>query len=449
MAITKYSHTFLVGSFIGKLGPDSLDKTIWQSGILDNKTYIKDCSTYYKSHIDAMAEAVGQERPDFLKSVKHYYHTIENGNQSFEISGYKYDKESKSLKLEILRNYKLRLQKLHLYFFPLNIILYVIELDDKGSDLNELTMAHFWLMNMHPNISAYSKAKLFIALKPLINFFGLKDISGFINNGNKLKLFQIVQTEECDDFDNLLYEIGTSSSIGVASNNNDRMSPSVSYLNSLLKDNVVDTFKEWKALSLVDSFTILSIKKTFDPWTCINHYFPYIYLRCLFEKTFCFSRNNAYRLNNYDNEYTAKLLTEDIANMEKYYFYNNISHNFLPKMIYDSISHSIGIGDEREEITRQIKERINEDETKRKEQKILDEQQRKEKEDHRQQRITIYLGAFAIFSVVWDLCSMFMKGFTDQDAVLPARLAFAFSIIIIILLIVYQTIYKDKWKKLK
>ena len=175
MARTEYSHAFLVGSYIGKLNPESLDKMIWQSGILDNKTYINDCSTYYKSHIDAMAEAVGQERPVFLKSVKHYYHTIESENQSIEISGYKYDREAKSLKLEILRKYKLRLNKLHLYFFPLNIILYVIELDDKGSDLNDITMAHFWLMNMHPTISAYSKARLFISLKPLIDFFGFKD----------------------------------------------------------------------------------------------------------------------------------------------------------------------------------------------------------------------------------------------------------------------------------
>ena len=100
--------------------------------------------------------------------------------------------------------------------------------------------------------------------------------------------------------------------------------------------------------TLVDSFTVLGVDG-YNKWTWENLYFPLIYIRCIYEKTFCFSRNSAYRLGKaVDN------LSKEIADMEKYYFYNNISYNFLPEMLYNFIVRGIGLKEEREEISKQI-----------------------------------------------------------------------------------------------
>lgn len=298
----------------------------------------------------------------------------------------------------------------------------VLEIDDRGVDLNLMTLGHSSLINL--KFAPTGNDELKEKMKPLLDLTPQHDFKSLVKDGNNLKIFQIVEVDAETPEDNLLFEIGTFIPVG-AVGGKDGFSPSKEYFDTIIKNNSISVFYNWKALALVDSFTVLGVDN-YNKWTWENLYFPLIYLRCIFEKTFCFSRNSAYRLDK-----SVKNISREITDMEKYYFYNNISYNFLPELLYDSMVKGIGLKEEREEISNQIKEQV------------------KEKEDHRQQRITIYLGAFAIFSVAWDLCSMFMKGFTDQDAVLPARLAFTFSIIAIIILIVYQTFYKDKWRKSK
>lgn len=359
MVTTNYSHAFLVGSFSERVKSCKLDFRDWQQKSLSIEEYRRDCGTYYKSHIDAMAELIDnnetkQSRPSFLKDVKHYCHLIENDEQQVvSMSGTKFNLKTGETEVVHLNNYYLRIRNLHLYFFPFDITFFVIEIDDSGSELNDLTMAHFWLMGLSPYLLNHTKAKLNSILSPIMNIIGVDDYSKLINNGNKLKLFQTIQVyhDEVEDESALLYELGSCSAIGSV-HANKHMSPSEDYVNNILRNNVVSAFKEWKALALVDSFTVLSFEERFNPWNFHNQYFPYIYLRCLLEKTFCFSRNNMFRLNN-----GKRNLPQEVMKMEKYYFYDDISFNFLPNMIYQSISKGLGIKDEKALLSKQIKEK--------------------------------------------------------------------------------------------
>lgn len=359
MATTKYSHAFFIGSFPKKVKTSTLDAKNWQHKPLSIDEYRRDCGTYYKSHVDAMSELIDndvikQSRPSFLKNVKHFCHNIENvEDQIVPMSGTKYNLKTGETEVVHLDKYNLKICNLHLYFFPFDITFFVIEIDDSGSEINDLTMAHFWLMGLSPYLLNHSKAKLNNVLSPIMSAIGVDDYSKLINNGNKLKLFQTIQVnhDEIKDESALLYELGSSSAIGSV-HANKHMSPSEDYVNNILKNNVVSAFKEWKALALVDSFTALSFEERFDPWAFLNQYFPYIYLRCLFEKTFCFSRNNMFRLNN-----GKRNLSQEVMKMEKYYFYDEISFNFLPNMMYQSMSKGLGIKKEKMLLSKQIKEK--------------------------------------------------------------------------------------------
>lgn len=398
MAIAKYSHAFLVGSFNSDVRPHDLDTQIWRRQILNLEDYKDLLSDYYQSLVDSMAEAETQKRPDFLQSVCHYVNDIDpDCKQPFDICLTKG-------RNNITYRYTISLCKLHLYFFPNEIILMVMEIDDRHVDLNLMTLGHGSLINL--KFAPTGNDVLIGKMKPLLDLCTGNDLKSLVKDGNNLKIFQIVEVDAETPEDNLLYEIGTFIPEG-AVGGKDANSPSKRYFETIRENNSISVFYNWKALALVDSFTILGVDN-YNKWTWENRYFPLIYLRCIFEKTFCFSRNSAYRLGKEVNN-----ISQEIIDMEKYYFYNNISYNFLPEMLYDFMVKGIGLKEEREEISKQIKERAKEEEERIKEEKdaatkrqkeIQDEQ--KEKDDRRFNNILSYAAIFAVFSVAWDLCSM-------------------------------------------
>ncbi|MBR3079380.1 MAG: hypothetical protein IKH01_06140 [Prevotella sp.] len=408
MATTNYSHAFLVGCFNGELNPIQLenDPQWGKAAKMPNKGehgYDNLCTVYYKSHVDAMLEAEIQERPRFLQSVSHYIHKVQDSLQSVDIVYIKEyeDDEGKINKNTInLNNYKLKVLALHIYFFPLSTVLFAIEIDDSNSDINELTLGHFCLMNWIWEGSQYfdesTKSAFRTILQPFRDYLKDKTLSNLMNGGNKLKIFQTIQLESEAFTDETLYEIATNSPIGCV-NGAMWLSPSKSYYDNIIKENSVSAFKSWKGLALMDSFTILGTPNGFREDLCNEVYFPLIYLRCFVEKNFCFSRNNNYR-----EDKVKGNLSREIAQMEKYYFYKNISYNFLPNLLYEAMVKGLGIKEEREELSKQIKEKD-------------------------EKNSSLLLGAvsvFAIFSVVYDFYSLIKawsaKAVYDiSDSILP------------------------------
>lgn len=413
MATTKYSHAFLVGSFNGVLKPSMLDKEggqIWTCEIIKRspldaeKKYEKDkgydglCTLFYKSHLDAMLEAQGVKRPKFLNSVHHYVCDLKKTSENVE----------NCITLSLCKgrfpnytpfDYKFELCRLHLYFFPLDIVLFAIEIDDTGVELDDLTAAHCSLMG-YWEANSFDNENLSKLMEPLTKYLDSTNAKKLTKDGNKLKIFQTIKIDTQDIDNKLLYEIGTSIPIGcVSSGNRPDLKPAKSYFEMIIKENSVSTFDNWKGLALMDSFTMLGKKDSFDENDSNFLYFPLIYLRCVFEKTFCFRRNNAYREGN-----SEKRLSWEIEQMEKYYFYDNISYNFQPNVLYQAMAKGLGIKEERDELTKQIKE----------------------KEGKRFDKILAYVAIFAVFSVVWDICSIVMKAIPCMN---PSRTAWFFIFI--------------------
>ena len=405
MTTTKYSHAFLVGCFNGDIKPQDLNTELWSRQILTIKEYTKLQSDYYKSLVDSMVEAQNQKRPNFLQPVCHYSIDIDSKcEHSFNICLTKG-------RAEIPYDYKLFLCKLHLYFFPHNIVLFALEIDDTKVDLNLMTLGHGSLINL--KFGETGNDVFYQKMKPLLDLVDDHEMKHIVKDGNNMKIFQIIEVEGKEPEDNMLFEIGTFIPIG-AVGGTDGYSPSKKYFTQIIDDNSISVFHNWKALALVDSFTVLGIDD-YNKWTWENLYFPLIYIRCIYEKTFCFSRNSAYRLGD-----TVDNLSKEIADMEKYYFYNNISYNFLPETLYDFMVRGIGLKGEREEISKQIKERAKEEEARIKEQNETDARIQKEKQELQKEHqeeiekqkekrfnsILSYAAIFAVFSVTWDLCSM-------------------------------------------
>ncbi len=396
--ISKYSHAFLVGMFNGKLSPRKLGDE-WERQEMPNAGehgYDSLCTQYYKGHVDAMLQAQYQKRPKSLREVCHYACQVPAQSQQVPLTFITEKKEKgtqqiESVKIQHLDCYSLKVCTLHLYFFPLHTVLFAIEIDDSGSDLNDLTMGHNCLMNWiwegERHFLDRTKTALSEALAPLKTLLKKKTLSSLVAGGSKLKMFRIIQIEglkaivDQDAFDAMLYEIGTNAPIGCV-NGNMWLTPSKDYYYSIMKANCVSVFKSWKGLALMDSFTVLATDGGIieDVWNKL--YFPLIYLRCFFEKCFCFSRNNSYREDRIKGN-----LEKSIALMEKYYFYQNISYNFLPNLLYKTMAKGLELEEEREELSKQIKE----------------------KSEKNKDIILGAVSAFAIFSIVFDLYSVIIS----------------------------------------
>ena len=124
-----------------------------------------------------------------------------------------------------------------------------------------------------------------------------------------------------------------------------------------------------------------------------------------------------------------KQWTQSFSRSEKYYFYNNFSYNFQPNLVYEAIAKGLDIRTEREELSKQVKERAKEEETRRKEQMAIDNQRRKDleevrrkKEENRRSLITIVLSAFAVISILCDLNSLIKDAYTGEADPTPAKI---------------------------
>ena len=417
MAITKYSHSFLVGNLnVQNLKPIDLDTRIWKRQIISEKEYEHFKSDYYKSFIDSLIEAEGQTRPAFLHDVCHYSISLDaDGKKPLTIY------LTKGMK-DIVYDYTLCICQLHLYFFPHDVVLVGIEIDDTGIELDLMTLGHASLINM--KFSNTGNGELYEKLTPLTDLLGNHDLRQLVKDGNNLKIFQIIEVDAEEPSDELLYEIAAFLPVGAVGGKS-TMSPSDSYFAEIMSENCVSAFFNWKALAIVDSFTVLGIDG-FNTWTWLNHYYPLIYLRCLFEKTFCFSRNSEYRLDKGTGN-----IAQQIADMEKYYFYNNISYNFLPALLYESMAKGLRLKEEREEISRQIKERAKEEEEKNERRKAIFDEAKRKKEEKSREIITLGLSVFAIFSVAWDFCSIFKDSFLKEENHWAARIIFVLCVVAI------------------
>lgn len=376
MATTLRSQAFFCGNLQNGIDESKIDTSVWETVIEDRYTYDFLCSYFHKSHVDAMIQAQGQIRPGFLDDVRHYRTKI---GKTLPLSVF----NENSGELKVIDAYSLGMSYLHIYLFPLGITLYAIEIDDSGSELNDLTLAHSVIRELPSRWNQFN-VEFTEALEPLLNLIPEGSLAA--TRGNKLKLFQILLVDQNDWTDTHLYEIGCCIPVDIVESDH-RLAPSKQYYDSIMAENCVAPFKTWKSLSLTDTYTALFKSANVmdealweeekQKWT--GSYYRFIFLRVLVQKTFLSTHNVQYRQN-----VSNANIVRDMARMEQYYFYDNISYNFLPDLINKQMEKGMAINDEKAELSRQIKERDNKN----------------------YNTLTGILSVFAIFSICLDIYNL-------------------------------------------
>lgn len=430
---TDYSHAFFVGLFNGEVTPAKLQCSGWTHMVVNDAEYNEYCSEYYQGHVDAVFEknTGNSEKPEFLRAVSHYVLPFSNE----ESKGKHVTLQLKKRDGKVI-HYNFYLCNLHFYFFPLNIVFFVIEIDDSKNTLDDLTFAHLQLATWQiyeekePKSSdkssslenkEYVNQEFLSCFDPLKEFLSdeNKNLRNLLKIGDKFKTFQTIQIRTESVKDNILYEIGSCSPIGCVGKNY-HMTPSDDYYHMIMAENTASAFKDWKCLALMDSFTMLAnAEQNWPVW--YNRYFPLIYLRCLFEKTYCFSRNAAYLM-----EKNVKDISDEISKMEQFYFYDTISYKFLPNLLYKTIAKGLELKEERKELSEQIKERAK-----------VAEAEEKEQEEKRSRILLSLISVFAIFSATWDAVSMLGDACPGINKEKAAYCGLVFALVISVVCVVF------------
>ncbi|MDR1583902.1 MAG: hypothetical protein LBS55_11725 [Prevotellaceae bacterium] len=322
--------------------------------------------------------------------------------------------------------HSLFVKSIQLFVFPYNLLIYAIEIEQNGADLNDITASLSILRNI-PNYqettpkNGYGASSSIVSnqinkedllktdykeiLQPIIEIYRSvattpqipSDNESFpysllMENSNKLKIFHIVEIEP-SEFDekkqnNLLFELGTLAPTG-SYNSNNFSSPSQEYFDKIMSKNKISIFNNWKGLALLDTFTILCSQTQpylLDNWK--NYYFGMIYIHSLFLKFYLFRINILFRKKN-----------ANVARLEKGFIsfecdccFHKISYNFLPLEIYQSLDTGMEINDERKQLYSLIEREKN-----------VQEKQ----SDRKMNSLLFILTCLTIFSTVWDFTCMF------------------------------------------
>lgn len=358
----------------------------WKRERLTQDEYNDWCTLYYESYAESLLDrevpSCQKVRKDGIYDSLSYY--VMELQKPCSIN----DKN-------FIGNYHLCVNRLHIFNFPYGFVLFAIEVESNGIMLNDSNIA---LKNLR-DLSKYNDylstdyAKEYMdAIVPLLYVYkasGGKDgYSGLVKTGGKMKLFQIVRCNERSD-DELLFDLGCLNKIGAANDPSDINSPSEKYFNEIISQNSISVFKNWKAIALFDTFTVLGIGETFGVrWWAIN-YFRIIYIHSLFQKVLLFDLNQQFRSSSKDKD--MKSLANVMKERERYYTFPTISYNFLPQMIYEKINYGLDVDKERDQLH-----------------KYIEQESRRQEEisERRLSRVLFCLSIFTIVSAIYDLSSL-------------------------------------------
>lgn len=220
------------------------------------------------------------------------------------------------------------------------------------------------------------------------------DVTEPLLNGNKQKAFTVIE----HDFtfsgkytrDHLLFDMATCSPVGssIGEGKIPSLRPDTSYFESLHQENRVAVFDNWSALALFDTFTVLHKGSVYN-YNWETKYFRFIYVSALFAKNYLIELNKRFH-----DPADHSTLDEEFYKFDRDFNFDQISHNFLPQVIYDKIRHSLNLELELEK----LKKAIDRD-------AALKEKKRKHQEESNERRIKnalLVVAFLAVFSAVYD-----------------------------------------------
>lgn len=391
------------------LNPDNvLSAAGWSRKITDSATIDSYKQFYYPEYIDFM---LGNCHKD---SARIYDKTI---GQSIEVCG-----------VEIM------LKNIRLYIMPYGMALYTLHVEMNSDTLNDFTLALFSMREMSrwhtPKVEQFYDKGIRIVSEAAVLLGG--EPGKVIEMGNKLKVFQIVNTSDGKNYgkdpDTTLFELGTLGKIGGCSTN-DPNSPSRSYIDNVLKKNTLSFFNNWKGLALFDTFTIMAINASsynLETWT--DDYFSIIYIHNLYSKFYLFRLNSDFRL----HPESGEDLESEYQEFERQYSFNKISYNFLPGQIDIAIDKALEISEEKHLVANYIR---------------TCNEQKAEETSKRLDRILTFLAIVTVFSTIWDISCMINAMWPFEEHGLTVELGYRLVVLLILLtviLIIFSILRKSK-----
>ncbi len=290
--------------------------------------------------------------------------------------------------------FPMQIDNLKLYVMPFDMVLFAIQIEVSDEDINRVTKTVLDLRNLSklPNLDAFTS----VAISPIVDVYKqLTDTqdsafhySMLVENGNKLKIFQIICSNEViANKDAFLFELGTFAPIGSYDKDN-ILSTSEEYFNKIMSENKLSVFNNWACLSLADTVTILG--ENIPDWLVknwIHDYFGLIYIWQLFRKNYIFRLTKLFR---YGNQESEKLLLESVR-FERKYSFNIISYNFLPEAFAKCVEKGLNIEDDKRNLYHILEQ---------------EEQSLSKKSDSSMNYLLFFMTCLTIFSAVYDACSL-------------------------------------------
>jgi hypothetical protein len=424
---TKYSRSRLVGQLNVKRGLKPADlveksdyKGMWVRYTLRDEVFNELNSTYYTAHLMAITgiEPKGTCHLKDLEDVCRYDMILPKANAP--------------LMLLDGKEYKCTVNRVSVWFFPCHLVLCSIEIDDSGNTLSDISKMHGRWKKWGSSYDGFCTDELDDFLNPLLMLTYDGNPLNLLFQGTKMRQYQVFQLDEEQrkaemlqkfgiEFqprieDDLLYEMATHSPIDVVSDPDPCKSwkPSDDYFSAIIHENSVSAFSNWKALALNDTFTVMALDDVFVKSESDYQYFEMLYMRCLVQEYFCFSRNNAYREN---PKMKIARVEREIDLMEKYYFYDDLSYDFLPPLMYKAMAKGLGLQGDREELVNHVKQAL------------------REKGRVNNDRIVAVVKIFAVLTTGWTLYSMITEIWPCIKCVYTAAIVSSLSVIVALALV--------------
>ena len=318
------------------------------------------------------------------------------------------------------------------YFMPQNMVLYSIHVVQQVSSFDDCSTLMFTLRYIEGFRENRYSEFCRVAIDPIARVFGLLkghelygDYTPLVENGNKLRLFQIVHAADGSLADEdvkrrQLYRLATFMPIA---NDADYVENSLfaEHQQQEIEHNSVAVFPEWTAFSLLDTVTILASDSEEQTTNWVRSYFGHIYIHALFQKACLFDFNNRFKqvLNSGSRVKETSLVGEYEA-FERNCCFNKISYNFLPLLFAESITNSLEINSEMQQLYRIMdKERSRNEEISRK----------------RMNSLLLYISFLTLFSAIWDACSMLNEMFSFEAHFKSSYLGFRMVVLILALVV--------------
>lgn len=332
-----------------------------------------------------------------------------------------------------------------LFLFPFKMAQFAIRVEIDTDNDDDVTSAVAAMRNIircdNDGLEEYRDK----ALSPVVDAFKAMnmelsaddvkfDYRRLVENGNKLKIFQIACLSETrwasDNIDRLLFEIGTTAPIG-SYDGKSVDSPSEAFFKDMMSKDTLSVYNNWKALFLFDTTTIICgdcPEWLLKNWT--EDYFGMIYICQLYRRNYLFRLNRRFRFERENVEY----LENESVDFERRCCFHNISYNFLPEMFNRRVESSLKTEEEKESLYHMISQ---------------EQANREKKAESRMNNLLFFMTCLTMASAIWDTCCLINGvipfGISIGSELIGYRLtASILATIVLLALLIYRIRSKSK-----